>query len=231
MFPTVVYCSSPRDAKLVALTFDDGPDNHFTPQVLDALKQAAVPATFFMVGNRVRIFPEVVARVVREGHAVGNHTWDHTHLAAMSGPDIRRNIGAAQSAIAQVTGYQPLLFRPPYGELTATDVKEIASLGPKIIFWDVDTLDWRGLNAQQVATAVMGHAHPGATVLQHCAGGLGEDLSGSVAALPAIIRPCLPRPNIWTGPNSAATRWYNPRLEREEPEVDETCCDLSWSVP
>jgi len=188
MFPGEVFVSGPRDAKLVALTFDDGPDNQFTPRVLDMLKQEGVPATFFMIGNRVRTFPDVVTRTVQEGHVIGNHTWDHSRLAGMAGKDIRRNIEAAQTAIAEVAGYRPLLFRPAYGDLTPADVPEITSAGVKIVFWSVDTLDWRGLNSQQVVAAVMGHAHPGAIVLQHSAGGRGEDLSGSVAALPVIIR-------------------------------------------
>lgn len=188
MFPGLVYVSGPRDSKRVALTFDDGPDDRFTPRVLDILKQEGVPATFFMVGNRVRAFPETVARAVRDGHAVGNHTWDHARLAGIPGADVRRNIEAAQTAISEVTGYRPSLFRPTYGDLTPSEVSEIAPLGVKIIFWSVDTLDWHGLNSEQVVAAVMSHAHPGAIVLQHSAGGPGEDLSGSIGALPIIIR-------------------------------------------
>ncbi len=188
MFPGLVYVSGPRDSKRVALTFDDGPDDQFTPRVMDVLKQEGVPATFFMVGNRVRTFPATVAKAVREGHVVGNHTWDHARLAGMPGSDVRRNIEAAETAISEVAGYRPSLFRPAYGDLTPAEVKEIAPLGVKIIFWSVDTLDWRGLDSQQVVAAVMSHAHPGAIVLQHSAGGRGEDLSGSIAALPVIIR-------------------------------------------
>jgi len=171
----------------IALTFDDAPDDHFTPQILDVLKKEGVKATFFVVGNRVRAHPEIVQRMVREGHVIGNHSWNHANLPKLSDADFRDQIRRTDEAIRSLAGYRPTFVRPPYGNISENQIGWLASEHKVIVNWDIDSLDWKGLDAEQVKTNVLAHTHPGAIVLQHSAGGTGEDLSGTVQALPDII--------------------------------------------
>lgn len=171
----------------VALTFDDGPDAKFTPQVLDVLKRKGVKATFFVVGNRVKAHPEITARIVREGHVLGNHSYTHANLPKLTDRDFRWQINQTDRLIQRYTGYTPDLVRPPYGNVNEGQIKWLAHRNKKIVNWNVDSLDWKGLSAEQVATNILAHVQPGAIILQHAAGGAGENLSGTVKALPTII--------------------------------------------
>lgn len=171
----------------VALTFDDAPDDRFTPQILDVLKKESVKATFFVVGNRVETHPEIIKRMADEGHVVGNHSYNHANLPKLSDADFRGQVTKTDDLIRSITGYKPMLIRPPYGNISEPQIQWLASQHKKIINWNVDSLDWKGLNAEQVKTNVLAHVRPGSIILQHAAGGTGEDLSGTVHALPDII--------------------------------------------
>ncbi|ADL06816.1 polysaccharide deacetylase family protein [Thermosediminibacter oceani] len=184
--PELFYREGPRNVKMVALTFDDGPDSVYTPQILDVLKEQNVKATFFLVGKRAELFPDVVRRMVREGHVVGNHTWSHPNIIKMNNEDMVREILRAEETLSKLTGYRPALFRSPYGSIDEARVKEIAKLNYKVIAWSVDSLDWKSLTAEQVKTNILENVREGSIILQHSAGG-GEDLSGSVAALKDVI--------------------------------------------
>lgn len=172
----------------IALTFDDAPDDNFTPQVLDALKKEGVRATFFVVGNRAQAHPEIVRRMIEEGHVVGNHSWNHANLPKLGDADFRDQILRTDQVIESLTGYRPTFVRPPYGNISENQIQWLASQHKVIVNWDIDSLDWKGLDAERVKTNVLAHAHPGAIVLQHSAGGTGEDLTGTVQALPGIIK-------------------------------------------
>ena len=180
--------NGPAHKREVALTFDDAPDDNFTVKVLDMLKQEGVKATFFVVGNRIEAHPDIVKRMVDEGHAIGNHSYNHANLPKLTDEQFRWQVTRTDELIRNITGYVPVLFRPPYGNVSEEQIKWLASQRKKIVNWDVDSLDWKNLNADQVAANVLGHIHPGAIVLQHAAGGKGEDLTGTVNALPKIIR-------------------------------------------
>jgi len=186
--PPTVLIHGPRTVKDVALTFDDGPDGYYTPQILSILEKAHVQATFFLVGQRVAAHAAVVRRMVADGDAVGNHTWDHPALTRLRPGLVASELGRAETAIASVTGFQTDLFRPPYGDLSPTVDRELAGNGYHIIFWGVDSLDWKGLSRAQILRNVLPAVRPGSIILQHCAsGGPTENLSGTVAALPVII--------------------------------------------
>lgn len=172
----------------VALTFDDAPDEDFTPRVLDALKKANVKATFFVVGNRVEAHPEIMRRIVREGHAIGNHSYNHANLPKLSDSEFRKQITRTDRIIQKFTGDIPKIIRPPYGNISEDQIKWLVSQDKKIVNWNVDSLDWKGLSAKQVSTNVLSNIKPGSIVLQHSGGGEGEDLSGTVKALPEIIK-------------------------------------------
>lgn len=183
---TFVLNGSPQK-RAVALSFDDAPDADFTPKVLDALKEANVKATFFVVGNRIETHPEVMKRIVREGHAIGNHSYNHANLPKLSDADFREQVLRTDRIIARYTGYEPTMIRPPYGNISEDQIKWLASQKRKVVNWNVDSLDWKGLSAKQVATNVLSNIKPGSIVLQHSGGGEGEDLTGTVEAIPEIV--------------------------------------------
>lgn len=187
-YPAIYELNGPRSKRQVALTFDDVPDAVFTPRVLDALKQAGVKATFFVVGNRAEAHPDIMARIVKEGHEVGNHSYSHPNLPKLTDSQFRSEVTRTDQIIRNYTGSVPTLFRPPYGNTNESQLLWLASKGKKIVGWNVDSLDWKGLNADQVSTNVLSHVLPGSIILQHAAGGHGEDLSGTVAAIPRIVK-------------------------------------------
>ncbi|TDC60413.1 hypothetical protein E1200_30505, partial [Actinomadura sp. GC306] len=123
----------------VSLTFDDGPGEH-TGRLLDTLKAAGVRATFFMLGTMVQEHPDLVRRMVLEGHEVANHTWSHKDLTTLSDAGVRSQIERTQQAVKAAAGVEPTLMRPPYG---ATDDQVGRAVGMPQILWSVDTMDWR----------------------------------------------------------------------------------------
>lgn len=177
----------PSDQRKVALTFDDAPDNHFTLQVLDVLRQYGVKATFFVVGNRAEKYPDILKRILDEGHIIGNHSYDHANLPKLSDEAFHNEINRTQDILRAATGHTVTFIRPPYGNINEEQIKWLASQGMLIVNWNVDSLDWKGLTAEQIEANVMSHLTPGAIVLQHAAGGKDHDLSGTVKALPLII--------------------------------------------
>lgn len=176
------------DKREVALTFDDAPDDVFTPMVLDVLKREGVRATFFCVGNRIEAHPDVMRRIVAEGHVVGNHSYSHANLPKLPDDKFREEIRKTDQLIRQYAGYTPSFVRAPYGNISEEQIKWLASQKRKIVGWNVDSLDWKNLSREEVATNILANVRPGAIILQHSAGGTGEDLTGTVEALPEVIR-------------------------------------------
>jgi peptidoglycan/xylan/chitin deacetylase (PgdA/CDA1 family) len=187
-YPTYFRINGSTNKPEVALTFDDVPDPRFTPAILDVLKKYNVKATFFVVGNRAEQYPDLVKRMISEGHVVGNHSYNHPDFLKLSDADFHKQVNDTQAILKQLIGYEPALIRPPYGNVTEEQVKWLASQHMYIIFWNVDSLDWMGLTADQITANVLGHAGPGSIVLQHAGGGEGEELSGTIEALPRIIK-------------------------------------------
>ena len=188
MFPDVFYREGDKKVKEVALTFDDGPDSVYTPEILDILKKNKVKATFFLIGNRAELFPDVVKRMVKEGHIIGNHSMNHANIVKLSKSETSKEIKDAEDVLVTLTGYKPALFRSPYGSLNPEKVKEIEKLEVKIIAWNVDSLDWKSLTAEQVKTNILENVKEGSIILQHSSGSREEDLTGSVAALKDVIK-------------------------------------------
>ncbi|MBO8170514.1 MAG: polysaccharide deacetylase family protein [Bacillaceae bacterium] len=187
-YPSTFVLNGPSNKRQVALTFDDGPDLEYTPQILDVLKQYNVKATFFVVGNRAEAHPEIVRRMHREGHEIANHTYSHPHLIKVDDVTFQREVRQTDGILRPLIGYSPKLFRPPYGDVTEDQIKWLSSQNYTIVNWNVDSLDWKGLSQDQVSVNVLSHVFPGSIILQHSAGGKGEDLSGTVKALPEIIQ-------------------------------------------
>lgn len=176
------------EVKQVALTFDDVPDPRFTPRVLDELKKQGVKATFFIVGSRAKKHPDLVRRIHREGHVIGNHSFSHPLFKNRSVAQFQSEIQRTERIIQSIVGYKPKLIRPPYGEINEGQVKWAKQNGYKIINWNVDSLDWKGIDKDKVKKNVLSAVVPGSIVLQHAGGGLGSTLNGSIEAIPEIIQ-------------------------------------------
>jgi peptidoglycan-N-acetylglucosamine deacetylase len=176
----------------VALTFDDGPDEEFTPQVLDVLAAHRVRATFFLVGRRARNHPELVRRIVSDGHAVGSHTWSHPRPWTIGGLETLREYRAGRRAIEDLAGRDVPLFRPPKGYVTGRIALAALAARLEMWLWTLDPEDWQpGVTANQLL-ARLEALRAGDVVLLH--DGLedplapaAEDRSATVAALPDVI--------------------------------------------
>ncbi len=186
-YPGVISLKGSENSNMVALTFDDGPDRRFTPQVLDVLKKHNVKATFFLMGSRVRSLPTITQRIHEEGHAVGNHTYWHPNLLKVKMKRLHWEVKETEKAIYNTIGHRTKLFRAPYGNLDENQVQAMANMGYRIIGWSVDSLDWRQLPKKEVTQNVLSNSHPGAIILMHSGGHWTQDLSGMVAALDEII--------------------------------------------
>ncbi|WP_445670276.1 polysaccharide deacetylase family protein [Paenibacillus sp. FSL P4-0338] len=185
-YPETLKTQGPR-RKMIALTFDDVPDPRFTPQLLDVLRKYKVKATFFVVGSRAEKHPALVARMIREGHAIGNHSYNHPQFSKLSMNAFRIQIIRTENILQLLAGYKPKLIRPPYGDINEPQVKWAKSHGYKLVNWNVDSLDWRGLSKTQVKHNILSRAGRGAIILQHGGGGRGSNLQGTLQALPEII--------------------------------------------
>ncbi|MED1203664.1 polysaccharide deacetylase family protein [Heyndrickxia acidicola] len=182
-----ILTSGPVTKREIALTFDDAPDNAFTPKILDILKSKGVKATFFVVGWRMEAYPEIVKRIVEDGHVLGNHTYSHANLPKLNDDSFQQQIMKTDNLIEKFTGFAPNIVRPPYGNITNKQIHWLGSQKKYVVNWNVDSLDWKGLTGEQVAANVLLHVHPGSIILQHSGTGKGGDLSGTVNALPTII--------------------------------------------
>jgi peptidoglycan/xylan/chitin deacetylase (PgdA/CDA1 family) len=160
----------------VALTFDDGP-SVYTDRLLDVLRAHNVPATFFVLGQSARVQPETVARMVREGHEVGNHSWSHRNMQELADVEIREQVSRTNGLVAQVTGSSPVHFRPPYG---AYDEHVVSVVSMPVVLWSLDPLDWKDRDADIVAQRI-GEASAGMIILAH------DIHETTVAAMPTVL--------------------------------------------
>lgn len=151
-------------AKKVALTFDDGPDPEVTTRILKTLEKYDAKATFFMLGSRVEYYPEIAKMVEEAGHELGNHSWTHPDLTRASTEKIYNEISRTSQIIEEVTGEKPYSFRPPYGAFNDS-VRQQTDL--PIALWDVDTLDWKHRNPQQLLSHVQNGVKDGSVILMH----------------------------------------------------------------
>jgi len=176
--------SAKRTDKVVAFTFDDGPDTLYTPRILDVLHQYHVKATFMCCGEQIDNNQQMLKRMIEEGHEVANHTWNHPNLTEITPAEVRKQIEDTSTIINQIIGRKPRLFRPPYGKMNNEVMKQCKALGCKVILWDVDSRDWTGISGPQVAVNILSRVKKGSIILQHNAS---SPLSGTVDALPYMI--------------------------------------------
>ena len=156
----------------IYLTFDAGYENGYTPQILDALKKHGVKATFFLVGNYLETAPDLVRRMVDEGHTVGNHTYHHPDMSAIgTSESFAAELSAVEALYKEITGREPVkLYRPPQGKYSEQNLKMAKEMGYTTLFWSLAYVDWY-VNDQptpeQAYAKLLPRIHNGAVVLLH----------------------------------------------------------------
>ncbi|MGE5658677.1 MAG: polysaccharide deacetylase family protein [Actinomycetota bacterium] len=177
-----VYRATHEQAKVIALTFDDGPSPD-TLKVLEVLQKSKVSATFFCLGANLKEYPDIAKRVVKEGHAIGNHTWHHFYKQ-VDATTAAAEIDHTAIHIYRATGAKSFLFRPPGGRLNNGLADYAKKKNYVVVMWSIDTKDYLLPPATTLAHRVISQAHPGAIVLMHDGGG---NRHRTIEALPTII--------------------------------------------
>lgn len=186
-FPETIVLRGNLDENKVALTFDDGPDIRFTPMVLDVLDKHDVKATFFMIGVRAMAHQDLVRRIHESGHAIGNHTFWHPNLDRQRPDRLHWELTRTEEVLTNILGFQPRLFRAPYGSLNEELVDMLQALDFTVVGWNVDSLDWKQEGADMIQTNVLSNVDFGSIILMHDGGDWTMDLSGTAEALDTII--------------------------------------------
>ena len=175
----------------VLLTFDDGPDPKWTPQILDVLKSRGVKAAFFLIGENAQARPDLVRREFLEGHEIGNHTFTHPDLSRVSTLRMKVEVNATERLLEWISGRQPRLFRPPYHSDEALDeapnaavIARASEMGYLTVGQDIDPEDFAQRDPQVIVSRVLAQAGKGSVILLHDGGG---DRSATLAALPMIL--------------------------------------------
>lgn len=162
------YSSVSTQEKVLAMTFDDGPHPTLTPKLLDICKARNVKCTFFVVGRNAKAYPQIIRRIIEEGHEIANHTYTHPSLTSRSDAQIRNELKLSEDALLAAANYRPHLIRPPYGAINQR-IKQLmfSEFGYSTIMWSVDPQDWRRPGVSVVTSRLVNGAHPGAIMLAH----------------------------------------------------------------
>ena len=178
----ITYSSCHVDGPFIAITFDDGPHAANTPRLLDMLKERKVHATFFMCGENVVQYPQMVKRMIAEGHEVANHSYSHPQLTKLGDEGVRSQLQKTDDAIVAACGVKPVLLRPPYGAFTERQQRwAFGEFKYKTILWDVDPLDWKVRNASHVENEILKRTVAGSIILAH------DIHKSTVDAMPATL--------------------------------------------
>lgn len=162
----------PEEEKVLYLTFDAGYENGYTADILDVLQKHNVPATFFLVGNYLETEPELVCRMVKEGHTVGNHTYTHPDMSAIATEEaFREELTKNEELYREITGEEmPKLYRPPQGKFCESNLRMAQELGYRTVFWSLAYVDWYEDDQptkEEAFEKLIPRVHPGAVVLLH----------------------------------------------------------------
>lgn len=186
--PAAGIWRGPGSRRRMALTFDDGPDPLYTPKLLDLLCEFDVRGTFFLVGERAARAPEVVRRIIGEGHEIGNHTWSHRSLWTCGPRQTAEEIEKGHRILADTAGQAPAWFRPPWGMVNFTMFAVTRRLRTPCVFWSIQPEGLRPVPPHRMAEHVFARVRPGAIVDLHDAEGVRGAPERLLAALPAMIR-------------------------------------------
>ncbi|GAA4881249.1 polysaccharide deacetylase family sporulation protein PdaB [Paenibacillus vulneris] len=177
----------PTEEQVIALSFDDGPDPEDTPIILDLLKEYGVKATFFIIGNKAELYPDLVKREADEGHELANHTYRHLYFnKRVSENRLQDELRKTQDAIFKASGQRPHLFRPPGGYYNETLVRIARKEGFTIVMWSwhQNTMDWNTPGVSKITSTVLNNARNGDIVLFH---DYVEGQTQTIAALKTIL--------------------------------------------
>lgn len=152
------------EPKKIAISFDDGPHPSYTEQLLDGLKKRGVKATFFVTGEHAALHPDIIRRMSREGHLIGNHTYSHIQLNASNREQFKEELLRTNEVISEITGEEVLYVRPPYGSWDKTLEAEL-NMFP--VLWTVDPLDWCSSDAYAIVRKVVREAEENDIILMH----------------------------------------------------------------
>jgi len=165
----------------IAISFDASWGIEFTPKILEILERNNLKTTFFLTGFWIEKYPEMVKKIAAAGHELGNHTYTHPHLNTLDKQGIKHELKRVHAALTGLTGVEPKLFRPPFGEYSNKVMEVADELGYLTIQWSIDSLDWKDVSRQAIVQRVTSRLHPGAIILFHNNGRYTAD------ALPEII--------------------------------------------
>ena len=179
-----IYCVE-REEKMVALTFDAAWGADRTMELLQVLERYDAKATFFLVGFWVQHYPDMVTEIHGRGHVVGNHSENHPKMSPLNTEQMQKELSDCQDRLDELIGEPECkVFRPPFGDYNETVIKTCEDAGYYVIQWDVDSLDWKELSAQEIQARVLERVKPGSIVLMHNNGAhTAEALPGILAAL------------------------------------------------
>ena len=161
-----IYRGNPN-RRMVALTFDATYGDNQTYELLEILRNNNIKATFFLSGIWLINYPQLARAIAAEGHEIGNHSYTHPHMPMISMQEVINQVTRTEALIRNITGQDPYLFRPPFGEYTQALLNQLASLGYVTIMWTIDSLDWKNPGADAVVARVVDNAEPGAIILMH----------------------------------------------------------------
>jgi peptidoglycan/xylan/chitin deacetylase (PgdA/CDA1 family) len=182
-----LLCGVQTSEKRLALTFDDGPNPHNTPELLDTLAAKEIRATFFVVGRRVRRFRDLLARTAAAGHEIGNHCDHHVPLSALPAAIIRREINVCGNLVAAVTGRRPRFMRPPMGWINDKVLETARELGYEPVIGSIHPQDSRRPGTTTILRRIRRRLEPGAIIILHDGGWrIGCDRSQTIAAVDII---------------------------------------------
>ena len=153
-----------EEAPCVALTFDDGPNNLYTPRLLEGLKKRNIHATFFLMGKNIEGKEDLVLQMSQDGHLIGNHTYNHVELDKISKEAAKKEILQTNESIWEITGVYPEFLRPPYG-VWQKNLDFYVTMFP--VLWDIDTLDWKSKNVDSVLQIISSEVKDGSIILMH----------------------------------------------------------------
>lgn len=148
----------------IALTFDDGPNARYTPILLDGLKKRNIRASFFLIGENIEGNEDILLQMRKDGHLIGNHTWDHVQLDKIPAEKARLEIEKTNNRIYEASGIYPSYVRPPFGAWIK-NLELSVTMFP--VFWDVDTLDWKSQNVNSILSVAEKQIHDGSIILMH----------------------------------------------------------------
>ena len=154
-------------SRLLALTYDDGPNDPYTWRMMEVLERHGVKATFFLLGRFVQEKPEIARALVYGGHAIGIHTWDHPNLIFSSSAEVRSQLQRTQQAILDATGITTNLFRPPFGGRRPASLRVARALGFQPVMWNVTCYDWKAKSADEIVRYAERQIRGGNVILLH----------------------------------------------------------------